>query len=53
MIDKLDDLRNSISNCLSNEKAYDLPKVCKRYSLEEGDESEAFQSKFKYCTFLK
>jgi len=48
MVDKLDDLRNSISNCLSNEKAYDLPKVCKRYSLEEGDESKAFQGKFKY-----
>jgi hypothetical protein len=48
MIDKLDDLRNSISNCLAGEKAYDLPKVCQRYSLEEGEESEAFQSKYKY-----
>ena len=48
MIDKLDDLRNGISNCLSNEKAYDLPNVCQRYSLGDGDESEAFQSKFKY-----
>ena len=48
MIDKLDDLRNSISNCLSDEKAYDLPKVCKRYSLEEGEETEAFHGKYKY-----
>lgn len=48
MIEKLDDLRNSICNCLAVEKAYDLPIVCKRYSLEEGEESEAFLSKYKY-----
>lgn len=48
MIDKLDDLRHSISSCLASEKAYDLPKVCQRYSLDDGEESEAYQSKYKY-----
>jgi hypothetical protein len=48
MIDKLDDLRNSIASCLSGEKAYDLPKVCQRYSLDDGEESEAYHSKYKY-----
>lgn len=48
MIDKLDDLRDSISSCLAGEKAYDLPKVCQRYSLDDGEESEAYQSKYKY-----
>ncbi|MEZ4986904.1 MAG: hypothetical protein R2795_18005 [Saprospiraceae bacterium] len=48
MINKLDELRESISSCLAIEKSYNLPSVCNRYSLEEGDESEAFQSKFKY-----
>lgn len=48
MVDKLDDLRDSISDCLAGEKAYDLPKVCQRYSLNDGEESEAFRSKYKY-----
>ncbi len=48
MIDKLDDLIGSISSCLAGEKAYYLPKVCQRYSLDDGEESEAYQSKYKY-----
>lgn len=48
MKNPLDELIESISNCLAIEKSYNLPSVCLRYSLDEGDESEAFQSKFKY-----
>lgn len=44
----LDRLKDSISSCLAAEKAYDLPSVCERYSLDPGEEDEAYRSKFKY-----
>lgn len=51
MINKLDELRSSISDCLAGgEKAYDLPSVCIRYSLDGGDEQEAYRSKRNYVS---
>jgi AbiJ N-terminal domain 3 len=45
---KLNKIIDEITLILSQEKAYDLPIVCNRYGLENGDESEAFQSKRIY-----
>lgn len=45
---KLNQIIEEISKILSEEKAYDLPSVCRRYGLEEGEESEAFSSKRLY-----
>ncbi|EJV52613.1 hypothetical protein IEK_01262 [Bacillus toyonensis] len=41
-------LIDAISCVLVDEKAYDLPSVCVRYGLENGEESEAFSSKRVY-----
>lgn len=41
-------LIDAISCVLVDEKAYDLPSVCIRYSLENSEESEAFSSKRLY-----
>jgi len=45
---KLNQIVEEISNILSGEKAYNLPSVCGRYGLDEGEESEAFSSKRLY-----
>lgn len=42
------DLREAVANTFAAEKAYNVPGVCRRYGLEDGEESEAFQSKRKY-----
>ena len=39
---------NTISSCLYDIKAYNLPKVCTNYGLEKGEESEAYSSKNNY-----
>lgn len=39
---------NAISSCLYDIKAYNLPKVCANYGLENGEESEAYSSKKNY-----
>ncbi|MGC2878318.1 hypothetical protein [Bacillus subtilis] len=44
----INELIDAITYILIDEKAYDLPNVCLRYGLEEGDESEAFSSKRVY-----
>lgn len=41
-------LIDAIACVLADEKAYDLPSVCVRYGLENGEESEAFSSKRVY-----
>lgn len=44
----INELIDAITIVLTEEKAYDLPKVCNKYGLESGDESEAFQSRRVY-----
>ncbi len=50
MAHKIDGLLESISCCLAQEKAYDVPSVCTKYGLSEGTEGEAFSSKRKYIS---
>ncbi|GEN89786.1 hypothetical protein [Oceanobacillus sojae] len=44
----LNDLIDAITKILADEKAYDLPNICLKYGLDNGDESEAFESKRVY-----
>jgi hypothetical protein len=41
-------LKHNIADALSATKAYDLPLVCTSLGLDEGDEQEAYASKYKY-----
>ncbi|WP_330085266.1 abortive infection family protein [Methylocystis iwaonis] len=41
-------LRHLIASVISDQKAYNVPRVCVRYGLASGTNEEAFQSKFKY-----
>jgi len=41
-------LKAAIAELLASEKAYNLPKVCKDFNLDDGEEAEAFLSKRKY-----
>lgn len=43
------DLRTELANAIADFKAYDVPAVCKRLGLADGDGSEAFNSKYKYA----
>ncbi len=43
------ELRSDIANVISDFKAYDVPGVCTRLGLADGDGSEAFNSKYKYA----
>ena len=43
------ELRTEIANAISDYKAYDVPGVCVRLGLDDGDSSEAFSSKFNYA----
>lgn len=43
------ELRAEIANAIADFKAYDVPGVCTRLGLAEGDASEAFNSKYKYA----
>ncbi|QGQ97552.1 hypothetical protein EHS13_23010 [Paenibacillus psychroresistens] len=47
---KHQDIIDQISLVLSGEKSYDLPVVCVKYGLDNGDDSEAFKSKRMYIT---
>lgn len=51
---KIDDLREAIEREMSGEKAYNLPKLCVDYDLQEevsdGNEQEAFRSKRLYVS---
>lgn len=42
-------LRNEIAEAISKFSANDVPGLCKRLGLREGDRDEAFQSKFKFA----
>ncbi|TVX93276.1 hypothetical protein [Paenibacillus agilis] len=44
----INELIDAIIQVLLEEKAYDIPTVCTRYGLENGNESEAFQSRRVY-----
>lgn len=44
----LNKIIEEIAHVLSEEKSYDLPSVCERYGLEDGDKDEAFRSKRVY-----
>jgi len=43
------DLRTELANAIADFKAYDVPGVCSRLGLADGDGSEAFNSKYKYA----
>ncbi len=45
---QLEELRLQIASLISAEKSYNVPAICRRYGLRDGDEQEAFQSKNKY-----
>lgn len=38
-----------LASAISDAKAYDVPALCRRLNLADGDEQEAFSSKFKYA----
>lgn len=44
------ELRNEIANTIAAYKAYDVPGVCTRLGLADGDGAEAFNSKFRYAS---
>lgn len=44
----LNKIIEEIAHVLSEEKSYDLPSVCERYGLDDGDKDEAFRSKRVY-----
>ncbi len=43
------ELRHLLASAISDAKAYDVPGVCRRLGLADGDEQEAFASKYKYA----
>ncbi|MBY5741987.1 abortive infection family protein [Rhizobium leguminosarum] len=42
-------LRDEVASSIAGFKAYDVPAVCARLGLADGESSEAFNSKFKYA----
>jgi hypothetical protein len=42
-------LREALASAIADAKAYDVPRLCRRLNLADGDEQEAFASKFKYA----
>lgn len=46
----LNDLRNTIADVIAREKAYNVPALCVRLGLDEGEEAEAMRSKFRYAS---
>jgi hypothetical protein len=44
----LETLKHNIAAALSDTKAYDLPIVCTSLGLADGDQQEAYASKYKY-----
>jgi hypothetical protein len=45
----LKELRHQLASAISDAKAYDVPSLCRRLNLSDGDEQEAFASKYKYA----
>lgn len=43
------ELRHLLASAISDAKAHDVPAVCRRLGLADGDEQEAFASKYKYA----
>lgn len=43
------ELRQLLASAISDFKAYDLPALCRRLNLADGEEQEAYASKFKYA----
>jgi len=42
-------LREALASVIADAKAYDVPGLCRRLNLADGDDQEAFASKFKYA----
>lgn len=43
------ELRNQCASVIADAKSYDVPSLCLRYGLADGDESEAFAGKYRYA----
>lgn len=43
------ELRHLLASAIADFKAYDVPGVCRRLNLGDGDDQEAFASKYKYA----
>ncbi|MBH5390862.1 abortive infection family protein [Bradyrhizobium diversitatis] len=45
----INELRNLLASAIADVKAYDVPALCRRLNLGDGEEQEAFASKYKYA----
>lgn len=45
----INELRQLLASAIADAKAYDVPGLCRRLNLADGDDQEAFASKFKYA----
>ncbi len=45
----LKELRQLLASAIADAKAYDVPGLCRRLNLGDGEDREAFASKFKYA----
>jgi hypothetical protein len=43
------ELRQLLASAIADAKAYDVPALCRRLNLGDGEEQEAFASKYKYA----
>lgn len=43
------ELRQLLASAIADAKAYDVPALCRRLNLADGEEQEAYSSKFKYA----
>lgn len=43
------ELRHLLASAIADAKAYDVPGLCRRLNLDDGEEQEAFASKYKYA----
>lgn len=43
------ELRHLLASAIADAKAYDVPALCRRIDLGDGEEQEAFASKYKYA----
>lgn len=43
------ELRHLLASAIADAKAYDVPGLCRRLNLGDGEEQEAFASKYKYA----
>ncbi|WP_196258455.1 abortive infection family protein [Pelagibacterium limicola] len=42
-------LRSALASAIADYKAYEVPDLCERVGLSEGEQSEAFNSKYRYA----